>query len=62
MNKKPNLVLDKYIKLNKSRATNLVDAPIDAEFEKTCKTVAMVLGIKGTPKITKGRGYGLHFF
>lgn len=22
----------------------------------------MVLGIKGTPKITKGRGYGLHFF
>lgn len=50
-----------YIKLNKSRATNLVDAPIDAEFEKTCKTVAMVLGIKGTPKITKGRGYGLHF-
>lgn len=51
-----------YIKLNKSRATNLVDAPIDAEFEKTCKTVAMVLGIKGAPKITKGRGYGLYFF
>lgn len=51
-----------YIKLDKSKATNLVDAPIDAEFEKTCKTIAMVLGIKGTPKITKGRGHGLHFF
>ena len=51
-----------YIKLDKSKATNLVDAPIDAEFEKTCKTIAMVLGIKGTPKITKGRGRGLDVF
>ena len=39
-----------------------MDAPIDAEFEKTCKTIAMVLGIKGTPKITKGRGRGLDVF
>ena len=45
--------VEQTIKLDQSKATNLVDAPIDAEFEKTCKTVAMILGIKSTPKVEK---------
>lgn len=45
--------VSQYIKLDKSKATNLVDAPIDAEVEKTAKTMATILGIKSKPKISK---------
>lgn len=45
--------VEQTIKLDQSKATNLVDAPIDAEFTKMAKTVAMILGIKSTPKVEK---------
>ena len=47
-----------HIILDKSKTSIEVDAPIDAEFTKTCKTIATLLGIKGSvkPKVTTSHG------
>ena len=54
--------IKQYIKLDKSKTSIEIDAPIDAEFTKTAKTVATLLGIKGNVKPKVTTKHGNHFY
>lgn len=54
--------IKQYIKLDKSKTSVEIDAPIDTEFTKTAKTVATLLGIKGNVKPKVTTKHGKHFY